>query len=159
MITEERFTRNNKGYIALKGIEEGKAPNAIIPDSVHDRTQQPYELVLGGISISCDIHQKGQPVSMVATWAQVHYDNAGNVIASYTHKEPHTLTPEEVQEFTQGFLPMLQPSIYNGAIRGGKSEHGILLGHNTQPLFDATGQRIADESYDTSQAPDYGYGG
>jgi hypothetical protein len=159
MITEDRFTRNNKAYTALTGIAEGKAPNCFIPDDVHERTQQPYKLVLESINISCDIHQQGQPVSMVATWAQIHYDNAGNVIASYTHKEPHTLTPEEVQEFTQGFLPMLQPSIYNGAIRGGKSEHGILLGHNTQPLFDATGARIADSAYDTTSAPDYGYGG
>jgi hypothetical protein len=160
MITELLFTRNNQAFKVLQGIDEvtGEAPNLMIPQHTHPVKQQPFDLVLKSITVNCDTKQggRGTPIEMVATWEERQYDNAGNLIASYVKKESHNLIREEVQEFTAMFLPMLQPSIYNGAVRGGQSEHSIFLGQTDEPLF------LADGSVNTiaitDKAPVYKYG-
>jgi hypothetical protein len=160
MITEQLFTRNNQAYKALRGIDEttGEAPNLIIPQQAHAVKQQPYDLVLESIVIQCNTTQtgRGSVISMAANWQERQYDNAGNVIASYVKNESHVLTPEEVQEFTSMFLPMLQPSIYNGAVRGGQSEHSIFLGQTDEPLFLPDGSENTEAA--TDKAPAYQYG-
>lgn len=159
MIQEVLFPRNNKNYKVLTGIDEvtGEAPNIVLPDHPHQTSKQTFDLVLENISIGCatGLGERGTPTSMIATWVERHYDNAGRLIASYQHKEPHVLTPEEVKEFTVGFLPMLQPSIYNGVVRGGQNADSILLGQNHEPLFNPDG--TVNTLAKTDAAPTYDY--
>jgi hypothetical protein len=160
MITELLFTRNNQDFKALQGIDEvtGEAPNLIIPHHTHPGKQQPFDVVLKSITVHCDTQQggRGTPLEMVATWEERQYDNAGNIIASYVKPEKHILIPDEVQEFTAMFLPLLQPSIYNGAVRGGQSEQSIFLGQMDEPLFNPDGS--INTTAITDKAPVYKYG-
>jgi hypothetical protein len=154
MITQHTKKYNGKAYTFTTGIENGKAPIAIIPGQVHGRTGQEYKLVFKSLFIQGDTQDAGNPIYAVTEWEEQHFDNNGNKIASYTKTEQHRTNDAEFPVFIANILPLLQGSIYNGPVRGGVNADSAFLGYNTKPAFGANGAFIPDE---ITEAPTYDY--
>jgi hypothetical protein len=159
-LTEVQFTRHNKTYKAFLGIDDEtkNAPIAIVPSFPHPVSGQVWELVLSDLHIKCDTARRGTPIQIHTVWEERHYDNNGNLINSHSHPRVHSTAAWELPLFFSKFMPLLQPSVYNGAIRGGKNAFEPFLGQNAYPLFDSvTGARIPDSADNTDKAPSYTY--
>jgi hypothetical protein len=155
MITQHTKIYNGKGYTFTTGIDEtGKAPIQIVPDHAHERTGQTYKRVFSSLYIKGDTSNDGNPIYAVTVWEEQHFDNKGNKIASYTKEESHRTSAAEFPLFVQSLLPMLEGSIYNGAVAGGSNADSIFLGHpNNRPF-------LPDGTFDpieVTTAPTYDY--
>jgi len=145
MIQQQEFTRNNKAYTANRGDETLTVDNA----APHELTGQEVKNGPAEMLIKFD-PMTGKPLSIHTTWHEIQLTNTGLPIAGMVRPMPMLTNERDMEDFTRLFGPKILTFMLNGFVRA-------ILGHNYQPLIDATGNRILDESYDTTAEPTFNY--
>lgn len=152
MIKQETFTRGGKQYTANFGTDAaGNFQLWIDEADLHETTGQPVRHIPELINVVFDQSGgKGTLTTIRTSWRKVLLGNSGRPIPGTGGQESMVTNKTDMADFASMFGAPFQKFMANGLIRS-------ILGHNTQPLFDQTGARIPDASYDTTQEPSNNY--
>ena len=152
MIKEENFQRGGKGKKATVGLTaEGKTRCFIEEVEPHPLGQNIRRFPVKLVIKFDDSEGVGEAVSIETIWKESLITNSGKPFPSKEGENERSMwsNAHDRALFFQAFKNVLY-SMANGEVRS-------LQGHNTQPLFDGSGNRIPDTAYDTTQPPTNNY--
>jgi hypothetical protein len=145
----EPFTRGNKGFIAVYGINDRGFAYSYIEEADLDSE---YNLTVRWIpsSMATTFDDYGTCRPITTYWRKTYLSN-GKVVKVDFSENPHMDTNHpDMIAFTAGLGVKMIPSILNGKVRA-------IDGFDNQPIFAQDGSKIDDSNYDTTAEPTFTY--